>query len=141
FPLGDGVVSALHLANQLVEHVPLVRDEEEVTTFRPIVEALREPQAIVGDDDEACPGELACDRPTRREVPVRRRGGNAVHQDDGWRRVRRVPVGVAWTVQGAGQRMVRAMRGKAYSLDGHLGVHSSCLTHRGRKEHKKYDGK
>jgi len=140
FPLGDGVVSALHLANQLVEHVPLVRDEEEVTTFRPIVEALREPEAIVGDDDEACPGKLARDRPTRREVPVRRRGGNAVHQDDGWRRVRRVPVGVAEPVQGAGQRIARVMHGKAYGLDAQFIVHCGCCTGRGRKEHKKYHG-
>jgi hypothetical protein len=76
--LGDGVVSALHLANHLMEHVPLVRGEDEVTTFGPVVVALREPQAIVGDNDEAGQGKPTCDRPTRREVPVRRRGGDMI---------------------------------------------------------------
>ena len=63
-----------------------------------------------------------------------------MHQDDGWRRVRRVSVGVAEPVQGAGQRIARVMHGKAYSLDAQLGVHRGCRTGRGRKEHKKYHG-
>ncbi len=135
-PLGDGVISGLHLANYLVEYVPLVRGEEEVTAFRPIVVAPGESEAVVGDDDEAGQGEPACDRPARREVPVCRRGGNAVHQDDGWRRLLWLSVGVAEPVEGAGEGIARVMYGKAYGLDAQAGAGWGCCAGRGRLEYK-----
>ncbi len=76
--MGNCVFSALHFANHLMEHVPLVRDGEEVSTFGPIIVALCEPQAVVGDNDESCLSKPTCDRPTRREVPVRRRRGDMI---------------------------------------------------------------
>ena len=135
-PLGDSVISGLHLANHLVEYVPLVGSEEEVTAFRPIVVALRESEAVVGDDDEARQGEPACDRPARCEVPVCRRGGNTVNQDDGWRRLLWFSVSVAEPVESAGERIARVMYGKAYGLDAQAGAAWGCCAGRGRLEYK-----
>ena len=94
--------AGLHVADDVVQHRPVrLGGEREAAAGLGVVAALGVPEPVVGEDDVTGAGERAGDRPGRGEVPVLRRGGDAVDEHDRGRKRARRPVGEPLPVEHA----------------------------------------
>ena len=111
--------AGLHGVDDLVQHAAvLARGQREAVAGDVEVRALGVAEAVVGVDDVAGARERARRRPRRREVPVGRRGGDAVDEHDRRGAGRDGAVGVAPAVEHA-RRAARIGHREAHRLGGH----------------------